>query len=104
MLSRINNLLAHKSISPQKDMPLYLETLFWLWADHPKCCVLSGDEAHTNFNVFGLTWPVIEPTTFRTPGTQANYYTTEAVKGRFIIVPVIYSRKLIWLSMFIAKD
>ena len=45
----------------------------------PECCVLSGEGAYTNFNVFGLTRPGIEPTTFRTRGEHANHYTTEAV-------------------------
>ena len=30
----------------------------------PKCCLLSREAANTNFNVFGLTWPGIEPKTF----------------------------------------
>ena len=25
----------------------------------PKCCMLTGEAANTNFNVFGLTWPGI---------------------------------------------
>ena len=32
-LSRIFNVLAHESNSPLAYMPLYPDTLFWLWAD-----------------------------------------------------------------------
>ena len=45
----------------------------------PKCCVLSGEAAYTNFNVFGSTRPGIEPTTFHTRGKHANHYTAKAV-------------------------
>ena len=45
-----------------------------------KFCVLSGEAANTNFNVFGLTRSLIGPTTFRTRGEHANHYTTEVVR------------------------
>jgi hypothetical protein len=41
--------------------------------------VISEDEANTNFIVFGLTPPGLEPTIYRTRGEHANHYTTDAV-------------------------
>ena len=43
------------------------------------CCVLSREAANTNFIVFGLTWPVLEYTIYRTRGEYANHYTTDPV-------------------------
>ena len=45
----------------------------------PKCCVLSGEAENTNFNVFGVTQPGKEHTTFLTRGEHANHYTTKAL-------------------------
>ena len=39
-----------------------------------------GAAANTNFNVFGLTRPGIEPTFFRTRGEHTNHLTTNAVE------------------------
>ena len=74
-LSRIFNVLAHESNSPQEDVPIYPDTLFWLWADQCLLLLLYGEASNTNFNVFDFTRPGIEPTTFR---EHANHYTTEA--------------------------
>jgi hypothetical protein len=41
--------------------------------------VLSGEATNTNFKVFGLTRPGLEPTIYRTRGEHANHYTTDAV-------------------------
>jgi hypothetical protein len=61
----------------------------------------------TNFIVFGLTPPVLEPTIYRTRGKHPNHYVTDAVfktygtypwsgKGflerRKEVIPVIYFR------------
>ena len=51
--------------------------------------MLSGEAAYTNFNVFGLTRPGIEPTTFRIRGEHANHYTTEAVRKIYVILSLI---------------
>ena len=40
---------------------------------------LNGEAANTSFNVFRLTWPVIETTTFHTLVEHANHYTIEVV-------------------------
>ena len=40
----------------------------------------SQETTHTNFIVFGLTWPGLEPTIYHTRGEHVNYYTTDAVK------------------------
>ena len=51
-LSRIFNVLAHESNSPQEDMPLYPDTLFWLWADQSfswmLCAVYSRYQSNHN--------------------------------------------------------
>jgi hypothetical protein len=43
-------------------------------------CLLSGEATNTNFIVFGLTRPWIEPTIYRTRGEHANHYVTDAIK------------------------
>jgi hypothetical protein len=43
--------------------------------------MLSGEATSTNFIVFGLTRPGLEPTIYRTRGEHANHYTTDAVKN-----------------------
>jgi hypothetical protein len=42
-------------------------------------CVLSGEAANTNFTVFGLTGPGLQPTISHTRSEQSNHYTTDAV-------------------------
>jgi hypothetical protein len=42
------------------------------------CCVLSGEATNTNFIVFGLTRPGLEPTIYRILGQHADHYTTDA--------------------------
>ena len=56
----------------------------------PKCCVLSKETANTNFNVFDLTQPGIDPTTFCT-SEYANHYTTEALLNAMCFKPKTYS-------------
>ena len=60
-------------------MSLHLDTLFGFRANSlsliPYCCVLSGEATNTNFIVFGLTRPELEPTIYRTRGQHANHYT-----------------------------
>jgi hypothetical protein len=41
--------------------------------------VLSGEATNTNFIVFGLTQPGLEPMIYHTRGEHANHYTTDAV-------------------------
>jgi hypothetical protein len=41
--------------------------------------MLSGEATNTNFIVFGLTRPMIEPKIYRIRGEHANHYTTDAV-------------------------
>jgi hypothetical protein len=41
--------------------------------------VFSGEATNTNFIVFGLTRPGIEPTIYRIGGEHANHYATDAV-------------------------
>ena len=45
----------------------------------PKCCVLSGKATNTNFVVFGVNRPGLEPTIYRTLGQHANHYATDVV-------------------------
>jgi hypothetical protein len=37
-----------------------------VFALSPECCLLSGEATNTNFIVFGLIWPALEPTIYRT--------------------------------------
>jgi hypothetical protein len=41
--------------------------------------VLSGEATNTNFIVFGLTQPGLEPTIYRTRGEHTNHYATDGV-------------------------
>jgi hypothetical protein len=40
----------------------------------PQCCVLIGEATNTNFIVFGLTRPGLEPTIYCTRGEHTNHY------------------------------
>jgi hypothetical protein len=39
----------------------------------------NGEATNTNFKVFGLTRPRLEPMIYRTGGEHANHYPTDAV-------------------------
>jgi hypothetical protein len=41
--------------------------------------MLSGETTNTNFIVFGLTQPGLEPTIYCTQGEHANQYATNAI-------------------------
>ena len=41
--------------------------------------MLSEEATNTNFIVFDLTRPGLDPTIYRTRGEHANYYTNDAV-------------------------
>ena len=43
-----------------------------------KCCMLSGEATNTNFIVFGLTRPGLEPTIYYTRDEHTNHYATDA--------------------------
>ena len=61
-------------------MSLHSDTLFWFWANQSLLLLLNAGEAtDTNFIVFGLTRPGLEPTIYHTRGEHANHYTTDAV-------------------------
>ena len=67
-------------------MSFHLDILFWLWANpfwilllNAACLAVSGEATNTNFIIFGLTRPGLEPTIYRTRGEHANHYTTDAV-------------------------
>ena len=55
-----------------------------VFALSPYCCVLSGEATNTNFIIFGLTRPGLEPTIYRTRGEHANHYATDTVFGSFV--------------------
>ena len=43
--------------------------------------MLSGEATNTNFIVFCLTQPGLEPTIYHTLGEHANHYATDAVQN-----------------------
>ena len=45
----------------------------------PKCCVLSGEAANTNFMIVGLNRPGLKPMIYPNPNEGANNYTTDVV-------------------------
>jgi hypothetical protein len=55
----------------------------------PYCCVLSGEATNTNFIVFCLTRPGLEPTTYSTRVEHANHYATNAVTSGNIQLSVL---------------
>ena len=54
-----------------------------VFALSPKSCVLSGEATNTNFIVFCLNRPGLEPTIYRTRGEHANYYANDAISCKF---------------------
>jgi len=44
-----------------------------VFALSPECCLLSGEATNTNFIVFGLMRPGLEPTIFRSLCKLANH-------------------------------
>jgi hypothetical protein len=56
-----------------------------VFAVTPWYCKSSGEAANTNFIVFGLIRPGIEPTIYRTQGEHANHRTTDAVVKRKLL-------------------
>ena len=70
--------LAHWN-SPWVDMSLHSDTLFWFWANQSLLFLLSREATNTNFIVFGLTRPGLEPTIYRIRGEHANHYATDVV-------------------------
>ena len=53
-------------------------------------CVLSGKAANTNFIVFSLTRPVLEPKIYCTRGEHTNDYTTDPVIYFWTIYILLY--------------
>jgi hypothetical protein len=65
-------------------MSLHLDTLFWFRANQSfffllNAACLAEKQQITNFIVFDLTRPGLEPTIYRTRGEHANHYATDAV-------------------------
>ena len=87
--------IAHWNNSLRLDMLLHSDTLFWfssqpVFALSPSCCVLSREATNTNFIVFGLTWPRLEPTIYCTRGEHANLYASDAVHINLIFSDNVY--------------
>ena len=63
------------------DMSLHSDTLFWFRANQSLLFLrMFREEAtNTNFIVFGLTRPGLEPNIYHTRGENANHYTTDVV-------------------------
>jgi hypothetical protein len=64
-------------------MSLHSDTFFWFRANLSFFFflkrLLSGKATNTNFIVFGLTRPGLEPTIYRTLGQHSNHYTSDAL-------------------------
>ena len=61
--------------------------------------MLSGEATNTNFTVFGLTRPGLEPTIYHTRGEHANHYTTDVVLNfwcfrKYVHVVVLLLREI----------
>jgi hypothetical protein len=55
--------------------------------------MLSGETTNTNFIVFGLTQPGLEPTIYCTQGEHANQYATNAINviGDYMLLGFVVS-------------
>jgi hypothetical protein len=62
--------------------------------------MLSEEATHTNFIVFGLTRPGLEPTIYRTRGEHATHYTTAAVTiGEHLNSPPVFGGVRAWIRV-----
>jgi hypothetical protein len=66
-------------IPSQQDFDFFFISLMLL---------LNGEATNTNFIVFHLTRPWLEPTIYHTRFENANYYTTDAVYNRKLQKPL----------------
>jgi hypothetical protein len=79
--------LAHWNNSPEREMVPHSGTHYPqipsqpVFALSPKSYMFSGEATNTNFIVFGLTRPGLEPMIYHTRGEHANHYTTNAVSA-----------------------
>ena len=75
--------LPHWNNSPRVDMSLHTDTLFWFRANQSLLLLLNeaclAEKQHTNFIVFGLARPGLEPTMYRPRGEHANNCVTDGV-------------------------
>jgi hypothetical protein len=55
--------------------------------------MLSGEATNTNFKVFGLTRPGLEPTIYRTRGKHGNHYATDAIDTIDALIYLIKGKK-----------
>jgi hypothetical protein len=63
-------------LNQHADMSLHSDTLFWFRANQSLLFLLnaySREATNTNFIVFGLTRPGLEPTIYHTRGEHANH-------------------------------
>jgi hypothetical protein len=58
--------------------------------------LFQGEAANTNFLVFGLTRPGLEPTIYHTRGDHANHYTTDVV-----VFNIYLLSNCLWCSLFV---
>ena len=81
--------LVHRNNSPRIDISSHSDTLSWFRANQSllflfNAACLAEKQQITNFVVFGLTRPGLEPTIYRTRGDHANHYATDAVVYKWI--------------------
>jgi hypothetical protein len=78
-LSGIFIVLSHWNNSPRLDMSLHSDTLSRFRANQSLLFLLNaacGEARNTNFIVFDLIRPELEPMIYRTRGKHANHYAT----------------------------
>jgi hypothetical protein len=75
--------LAHWNNRQRVDMSLHSDTLSRFQSNQPLLflhnAVRLAEKQQIPILVFGLTWPKLEPTIYRTRGKHANNYTTDVV-------------------------
>ena len=77
MLSHWNNSRSQKCLPSRTQYPDSEPTNHCFFS--PLCCLLGGKATNTNFIVFGLIRPRVEPMIYSTWGEHANHYNTDVV-------------------------
>ena len=66
--------------------------------------MFSGKATRTNFIVFDLTRPGLEPTIYRTRGEHANHYTSDAVHTYINIISCEYTKFCDIITVYLNCD
>ena len=97
--------LLHWNNSPQGDMSLHSDTLYCMnpsqkvFVLSPLCCVLNGETLNTNFMVFGLTRPQLEPMIYALEPSMLTITAPTRLKHTYQLISTATKNKyvLFWI-------